>query len=212
MPSEKKMICSNCGKQYPEWMILPTGVCVACARLLAVIPPVYLDKSFDNFVVGKNQKAVEKCKAFDKSERGLFLYGSPGAGKTHLAIAVLKNIIKSGKEIKIAIMPNVFLALRDTFSKNEGLGEADILDYYSSGCVLFDDFALEKQSPFCLTTVYTLLNNRWISGQHKIIITSNLSIGEISQTMSDRLASRISGMCDLVQVVGEDRRVRGKNG
>jgi DNA replication protein DnaC len=39
------------------------------------------------------------------------------------------------------------------------------------------------------------------------IITSNLTLEEVSEKVGDRIASRIAGMCKVIELKGIDRRV-----
>jgi len=41
------------------------------------------------------------------------------------------------------------------------------------------------------------------------LITSNLTLDEIAEKVGDRIASRIAGMCKVVEVRGKDRRIGG---
>ena len=39
-----------------------------------------------------------------------------------------------------------------------------------------------------------------------LIISSNLSLGELEKKVGDRICSRIMGMCQIVELLGNDRR------
>ena len=56
--------------------------------------------------------------------------------------------------------------------------------------LVLDDLAAEKVSDYSVSTLYIILNRR--GEQDKpTIITSNLSIKEIAETMGDRIANRL---------------------
>ena len=68
----------------------------------ARIPPRYQKCDLDNIVLYPNEglkKAVTVARRFADAypvvERGLFLDGPPGVGKTHIAVAILKQVIRT---------------------------------------------------------------------------------------------------------------------
>jgi len=201
--------CNYCKKEREGWYINSAGVCFDCLKQLAKIPELFRDKDYTNFRVSKgNQLALEKAHGFFKSKQGLFLFGGVGTGKTHLAVSILKEAIKLGFGIEITVMPNLFLRLRDSFKNGGDETESDIIQQFQRGLVLFDDFGTEKITNYTVQTVYTLINERYNTNQHKIIITSNISLQEIAENMLDKIASRICQMCQIVKIQGKDWRVK----
>lgn len=88
----------------------------------------------------------------------------------------------------------LFLKLRDTFSKDSPLDESGILTgYVNVPLLVLDDLGAEKVSDYVKQTLYLLINKRY-GDCRDTIITSNLSLEEIGQSYGDRLASRIAGM------------------
>jgi len=73
----------------------------AAARLLADarIPRRYQHCDFTNYTAYNEQltkaqsHARRLAEAFPVTDKGLFLQGPPGVGKTHLAVAVLRHVI-----------------------------------------------------------------------------------------------------------------------
>jgi DnaA family protein len=55
--------------------------------------------SFDNFWIGENSELVKSLQAMSDSEgaRVTFVYGAPGAGKSHLLFATLRRAEKGGQ-------------------------------------------------------------------------------------------------------------------
>ncbi|MDR2174249.1 MAG: DnaA regulatory inactivator Hda [Burkholderiales bacterium] len=90
--------------------------------------------SFDNFVVGRNDEALAAVNAFIKALSGhalphtsLFLWGAPGAGKTHLLQAARALASASGFSIYTLIKNNAFPPLPE-LSTPPALWIADDVD------------------------------------------------------------------------------------
>ena len=162
----------------------------------------------------------EQYHAIAKSDKGLFLTGPRGTGKTHLAVAIMRYICmaiahRSVSELQpisgmplFVSAPDLLLEIRDCFQENATNSEREIIEKYSSIPVLvLDDLGAEKSTEWSLQTFYTVIDRRYRE-MRKTIITSNLSIAELSEKLGDRIASRIVEMCDIKIIQGDDRRLR----
>lgn len=162
-----------------------------------------------------------------KAHQSYFITGDVGVGKTHLAVALLrkylttirpyyderqKEYLYDVKEMKLPIfveVPELLLKIRDTYNNESKKTEKDIIDYYTkTPLLILDDLGVEKASDFSLLTLYLIINRR-CSNDMTTIITSNLSIEEISDRLSGRISSRIKGMCKIISMSGCDRRLEG---
>ena len=160
---------------------------------------------------------------FKESMEGVFLTGSRGVGKTHLAVAMMREAMLAAGPVKhfdtyrielqklplFVSVPELLLEIRDTYNGHEIL-EKEIIDKYSWVDVLvLDDLGVEKQKPseWALRTLYIIIDRRYRENL-RTIITSNLGIDEVEERLDDRIASRIAGMCKVRIMQGRDRRVR----
>ena len=71
--------------------------------------------------------------------------------------------------------------------------------------LILDDIGVEKSSEWAIERLYAVINYR-VNEEKSMIITSNLTLTELSQKLNDRIASRINGSCKVVQIIGKDRR------
>ena len=119
------------------------------------------DKSFDNFVIGKNSITVELLRDLAISNRTniVFIRGNHSSGKTHLCLAVNNS---TNKSIFILNRKNILSASLQDILKNDSLIIDDI-DF------LINEFILMKKS---------------------IIITSTEKLNNINCTIPD-LVSRL---------------------
>jgi len=179
------------------------------------VPPLYHGKTLKNFIGFEDQ--VEKSIAAILNKKSLFITGTVGTGKTHLAIAITmewgKEFVKGGTvqygERRYPIFVSsaeFFLELKDTFGGNGS--EKDILDRYSRTPLLcIDDIGAEKISDWSRQMFYTLIDRRY-RDEKQTIITSNLTLEDVSKLIDDRISSRIVGMGVVVNLTGEDYRLK----
>jgi DNA replication protein DnaC len=182
-------------------------------------------RTFESFEVSEGNKlAFEKAKVFEKSERGLYIFGNAGIGKTHLAIASCSEITSTKRFISV---PELLLQIRSSFNKYSIETENDIIDeltgferFWVGGIEIekanaeylyLDDFGAEKITDFSLETMYLILDRRIRRDQLKVFITSNFSISQIAEIMSDRIASRLIELCKVCKIEGEDWRLKNEH-
>lgn len=132
---------------------------------------------------------------------GAFIWGAVGVGKTTLAFQIAREMVRRdhGKVTRITAS-KLMIQLKD-FGKGSikekvaRLKHADIL--------VLDDLGAEKPSEFSYENIYEILNFRaeWCK---YTIITSNKRLGELD----DRIASRIVGLCSVVNLTGKDLRLK----
>ncbi|MBT9165267.1 MAG: hypothetical protein DDT23_01282 [candidate division WS2 bacterium] len=82
----------------------------------------------------------------------------------------------------------------------------DLLD--SEKPFFLDDFGTEKLTEFVFEKVYDFFDLIEVTERKRIIITSNYSISEMMDRVSDRIASRIIGNFEVVKIGGEDGRIK----
>jgi DNA replication protein DnaC len=86
-------------------------------------------------------------------------------------------------------------------------GELETIKSYFHPLTLFDDVAAHRISDFTIEMFGLLLErfySRCIGG---LIFTSNLTPRQILETMGERVASRLRGLAEAVEVGGKDWRL-----
>ena len=174
-----------------------------------LLSPINKTMVFENFIVNENNEKIYKhiSEYGDKAE-SIFLTGRCGNGKTHLASALAIRMWLELKNFKFVVVPELLMEIRDTFKKDSSCSELDIIKKYTGTPFLFlDDFGAEKISEWSLEAIFLLIDTR-IREMKPMFITSNLSISEISKRFNDRIASRIAGVCNILELTDIDHRLK----
>lgn len=209
--------------EYPE--VNPSGICHSCQRLREIrenieaclckagVPCKYSHCSFDNFrTVKENQFCIKACGHYiahhSKTSPGLYLYGSCGTGKTHLAAAITRQLLLLGKQVMFTCVPMLCLDIKKAFNENSRITEQDAIQaYVSCEYLVLDDLGVEKTTEWVKKTLGYIIYER--DNMYKpTIITSNYSLDELSEQTGQRTASRIAGMSQVIRILGPDWRLK----
>lgn len=158
-------------------------------------------------------------------DKGAFVYGPCGTGKTHLLVAIMRTMIldhlqaarrdeKRPHPLKYPFMvssTDLLREIRATFSGkkwDDAHTEFDIVERYATLPILMiDDLGAEQITDWSLPVLYSIVDRRY-RDVRLTFVTSNLSLKDLSVKASDRLASRLAELCRVVQCGGTDRRLR----
>lgn len=153
---------------------------------------------------------MEYAKNFSAVSPGLFMYGGTGLGKTFLSSCIASELLKRGVNVAFDSVQNYLRNIeREHFGKSEG----DTLEaIINSDLLILDDLGCEFSSPFNTSTVYNIINSRCNLGKPTIIST-NLSIKELTDRYDERIVSRLTGNLMTIRFVGKDiRLIKMRNG
>lgn len=169
------------------------------------VPTDYRGKRYSNY---DRPEIAKKVKKIVDLKLSLVLSGTPGLGKTHLAIASLLHMMnryENGKPLFLSA-PELFVELRDRIKNN--VTEQSIIDrYLRVPLLVIDDLGVETKTDRSVETFYSVIDGRSRSNK-QIIITSELTIKDIGEIYGDRLSSRLCGMGEYIRLEGDDYRVK----
>jgi len=212
-PKKSNTYCKACGKEFEQEY---PGYSQVCERLecIKTRKAKYMAGHIKEFMVKAgipprfhDLKTSRDLQSYINSPRGVYLHGKAGRGKTVMACSIAREIILKGDYIEYYSSPKLIMQLQDSF-KGEGDSAFEMLEKISrKEVIILDDLGAEKLTDFVRQSLYFLINEReqWMK---KTIITSNYSLEELDRYIDGRISSRIAGMCDIIEVSGEDRRIK----
>jgi len=170
----------------------------------------YVPKRYeDAWLENAPEKVKEWLEKDGREKRSLFIYGKCGTGKTYIVFGIKKNLLLL-EDRDFTIWNSTKLA---SIFRDESMTKSEYDRNYTlenllktTDRLIIDDFCAEKYSEFLEECFYRIMNDRWESTA-PMMITSNFSLKEISDRIGDRIASRIAGMCDIIELTGEDKRL-----
>ena len=174
----------------------------------AGLPEMFRSSTFAEYQVDEgNRKAVEtirKMAADPQENRGFYLHGPSGVGKTMLAALYAKEKILQGKAVRFMTTAGLLNQLRRNIT---GDWNQRMDRYQEVPCLILDDLGTEFNSSFFLTNLYSLLNNR-LGAKLPTIVTTNITDGALLEKLyTEKISSRLAAFVQI-QFLGSDIRVQ----
>ena len=96
-----------------------------------------------------------------------------------------------------------FSSLR--FGESQEDEDSKTAKYFDADLLIIDDLGTELATAFAVSVIYNVINTRLCRGK-AMIISTNLTLKELTERYSERTASRILGEYKRLLFVGEDIR------
>ena len=177
-------------------------------------------------------KASRFAQEYDPRERtGLLMIGEIGTGKTHLAVGIIKELIRSkGISCLFYDYRELLKEIQNSYSPSVQATEFGILrPVFDTEVLVIDELGGQTTSEWVWDTVSLIINTRY-NDQKPVIITTNFpdlpaapAIGRdenidqfraksaarkytLGDRVGDRMLSRLHEMCRIVKMEGADFR------
>lgn len=154
----------------------------------------YLSRTIDSFsVTAENKRSFEVATDYIKNFReyftqgkGLYLEGSCGTGKTHLAIAIALAIINTGVPVICKTSIDILGDIKRCYERNSEVTEEEVLEAYKTvDLLIIDDLGKEQVTEWSVPVLYSILNERY-EALLPTIITTNYNTTALAEKLSVR--------------------------
>jgi DNA replication protein DnaC len=220
----------------------------------ARVPERYRHCDFDNFEIDNEIEGISRpqleawsrslsqaklvAKTFAREflpfgvEHGLLLMGPCGVGKTHLAIAALKEIVLRGHSGLFYDYRELLKEIQDSFNPQNQATEMSVLEpVLTTDLLVLDDVGSSKPSLWALETVGHVLNTRYNEKRVTLLTTNFLDADagangagagpaagrplgmraaaiedNLTERVGKRIRSRLYEMCRTIEITAPDYR------
>jgi DNA replication protein DnaC len=138
--------------------------------------------------------------------KGLYFCGGIGTGKTHLAVAVMNELIRKKRTPSLFVtVPELLDNLRETYNK-PGRNLDEWMDMVQNAeFLVLDDLGSERTTEWVRERIFVIVNHRYREAL-PTVFTSNIGPKDLAEQLGERTASRIIAMCDWIALEGDDYR------
>lgn len=116
---------------------------------------------------------------------GLYIEGTNGTGKTHLAVAIALQLINEGIPVICKTSGDLLLDVKRAFD-DEYVKEHEVLDVYKNvDLLIIDDLGKEQCSDWSMSTLYSILNDRY-EDMKPTIVTTNYNADNLVNALTPK--------------------------
>ena len=196
------------------------------------IPPRYEECTLENFTPGNPslaaalEKAVAFCAGYPHlgadEGLGILFSGDNGVGKTHLAVAMLRELAAAkGVRGQFWDFHELIREIKSSYDPETKTTELQVLSpVVEMDVLLLDDLGAWKMTDWMNDTLFSILNSRYMAKRPTLITTNYQDATReealaadplrrrefLVERIGQRLRSRLMEMCLVVRLQGGDHR------
>jgi len=141
----------------------------------------------------------------DGTENGLLFMGPTGTGKTTLLCRCIDKLCRDGVWAHYLNWPVHLHMMRASIGSTDTLETDSIVSLCKAPVLAIDDIGREKSSEWTKQTLYTVIESRYSNAMPTLIATNEPPVAWDSK-FGEAVASRMHEMCEVLYILGEDRR------
>ena len=150
-------------------------------------------------------------------QKGLYLTGSFGSGKTYLTYAMLNELAKKGVDITVVYYPELLRSLKETFGNPESDFAGRMNKLKRVSILFLDDIGAESVTPWARDEILGTILQYRMDEKLPTFFTSNLNLEELETHLSQtkgsvdkvkarRIIERIKLLTEQVELISKNRR------
>ena len=228
------MTCTVCnGQRYirldvpesdPRWgKALPCPLCeeprlrrvkAEKLRSLSGVPDDLSAYTFDAFRATNRSlgTALAACRAYAETPNGwLVLCGPTGAGKTHLAYAIVSRRLDMGGAVYYGSWPEMLDTLRSGYQDGASMDyDARMKTLLGVDLLVLDDLGSENVTAWSNEKLFELVNHRY-TRRMPLVVTTNLRVPDAQCAIEPRVRSRLNDkrLAQVLVMGAGDYRAKG---
>lgn len=182
-------------------------------------------RTFDNFITDTPERKrcyraakdyADNFAALYPTGEGLYIEGSNGTGKTHLAAAIALQLIGQGVPVVCKTSSDLLGDIKRSFDESSA-SEYEILRAYKDvDLLIIDDLGKEQCTDWSMSTLYSILNDRY-EDMKPTIITTNYGDADLARALTPKgyddtkiraIISRLRETSTVLTMAWDDYRSR----
>ena len=188
------------------------GYCPICHRLreeeaargrAAVYAQIEAERERQRLSLAK--RFVSRWQKAREGGYGLFFYGNPGTGKSHLAISIIKALLPQAAGLYTRVPDMIGYIRAQWHPDSETSSYAAIRSYVDIDLLVVDELGVQSGSINEQTLLFEVIDAR-LSENRPTIFLSNLAPIDLVPIIGERLVDRIKGKCVAQRFSGDSRR------
>jgi DNA replication protein DnaC len=227
-------IVTKDGREFAQPCACRRAAAVAAGDPLARahLPPRYEHCALESFEPGNAslsaalEKAMSFCAGYPHlgtdEGLGLLFSGDNGVGKTHLAVAVLRELVCAKRARgQFWDFHELIREIKSSYDPETKTTELQVLEpVVETDVLLLDDLGAWKMTDWMNDTLFYILNSRYMAKRPTLITTNYQDVTReealsadplrrrefLVERIGQRLRSRLMEMCLIVRMSGSDHR------
>lgn len=148
-------------------------------------------RTFKHFICDTDEKKrcydmakeyADNFQTYKSNGKGLYIEGTNGTGKTHLAAAIALQLISREVPVIFRTGDDLLSDIKRTYENRE-IRQSEVFDIYKNvDLLIIDDLGKEQCTDWSMSALYNIINARY-EDMKPIIITTNYSADNLIRAM-----------------------------